>query len=67
MKKNNALWRIRNRLANDAMEKLWNETSKLIEQFGCDGAEDYLQVQLQFVRDVRNIDEMAGSDNGDEF
>lgn len=59
------IWRARGMLANNAMEELFYATQEIIDKHGVDGAEIYLQAQLQFVRDVR--DEKAGDDFGDEL
>lgn len=59
------IWRARGMLANHAMEELYCATQEIIDKHGVDGAEIYLQAQLQFVRDVR--DEKAGDEFGDDL
>lgn len=48
---------VRNLLANLAMDELWNETRKLCDRFGYNGAEIYLKAQLRAVNDLQ--DELA--------
>ena len=61
----NNLLCVRDMLANHAMTELWDETRKLADKFGYEGAIMLLQAQIKFLRDVRNLieDESEGEDN----
>ena len=58
---------VRNMLANLAMEELWNETRKLIDKYGYDGAEDILQAQFHILYDMRELEEKDDDLIGDEL
>ena len=50
------LIRVRSILANHAMIDLHAATNALIQEFGYDGAECYLQAQLYILRDKRDTE-----------
>ena len=56
---------VREIVANHAMTELWDETRKLADKFGYEGAIMLLQAQIKFLRDVRNLieDKSEGEDN----
>lgn len=58
-----SLIRVRSILANHAMIDLHDATNALIEKFGFDGAECYLQAQLYILRDLRKTTESSGDEN----
>lgn len=47
---------VRNMFANHAVAELHCKTIKLIDKFGYEGTELYLQAQLQFIRNKREAD-----------
>ena len=55
-------WRVRNTLANHAMFKLYQETASLVDKFGFDSAIDYLQWQINCVRDMKEKSENLGDE-----
>ena len=56
--------RLRNRFANDGMDELINETQGLIDAFGYEGAEDFLNWQLKVLRDLQSDEEdILGDDD----
>lgn len=59
--------RVRGILANAGMARLHDETRKLIDKYGYDGAEDILQAQFHILYDMRELEEMEDADNGDEL
>ena len=59
--------RVRGIMANAGMARLHDETRKLIEKYGYDGAEDILQAQFHILYDMRKLDEKEGEDIGDEL
>lgn len=59
--------RVRGILANAGMARLHEETRKLIDKYGYDGAEDILQAQFHILYDMRELEEMEDDDNGDEL
>ena len=68
MKDREIILRVRGMLANHAISEVWSKARELIDEFGVNGAEDYLLAQLQFVRDVRKAKLTNGGDDfGDEL
>lgn len=71
MKDPNLTLRVRGMLANYAMAEAFDEAHDLVEHFGVNGAEDYLKVQIQFVRELRRgeeeLAEMEDEYFGDKF
>ncbi len=61
---NAATEKIRNLFANNQMAALVGETRKLIDEFGYDGAETYLQAQIEVLREMAALDDLKR--NGDE-
>ena len=59
--------RVRGILANAGMARLHDETRKLIDKYGYDGAEDILQAQFHILYDMRELEEKEDDDNGDEL
>lgn len=58
---------LREAFANHEMAELYNKTRKLYEKYSFEVAEIYLQTQLNFLRDMREVDEMIEKDfGGDE-
>lgn len=57
--------RVRNMLANYGMIRLHDETRKLVDKYGYEGAEDYLQAQFHILYDMRELEEKEGEDFGD--
>lgn len=55
--------RLRNRFANDGMDELINETQGLIDAFGYEGAEDFLNWQLKVLRDLQSDEEDTFGDD----
>ena len=53
---------LRGAFANDEMEKLYSKTRELYEKYSFEVAETYLQMQLQFLRDM-HADESKGDFN----
>lgn len=49
--------RLRNRFANDGMDNLINGAQKLINKYGYEGAEDFLNWQLKVLRDLQSDEE----------
>ena len=64
---NKVFVRVRGILANHGIMKLHEETRKLIDKYGYDGAEDILQAQFHILYDMRELEEMEDDDNGDEL
>ncbi len=58
-----SLIRVRSILANHGVIELHDTTNALIEKFGFDGAECYLQAQLYILRDIRETTESSGDEN----
>lgn len=59
---------LRGAFANCALAELYNKTRKLYETYSFEVAEIYLQTQLNFLRDMREVDEMIEKDfGGDEY
>lgn len=59
--------RVRGILANHGIMKLHDETRKLIDKYGYDGAEDILQAQFHILYDMRELEEKEGDLIGDEL
>ena len=47
------MWRMRGMLANHAMFQLYQDTATLVDKYGHDNAIDYLQWQIDCVRDMK--------------
>lgn len=58
---NSATEKIRTMFANNKMATLISETRKLIDEFGVDGAETYLQAQIEVLREMAALDDTKGS------
>ena len=59
--------RVRGILANAGMARLHDETRKLIDKYGYDGAEDILQAQFHILYDMRELEEKEDDEIGDEL
>lgn len=59
--------RVRGILANQGIMKLHDETRKLVDKYGYDGAEDILQAQFHILYDMRELEEKEGDFIGDEL
>ena len=59
--------RVRGILANHGIMKLHDETRKLIDKYGYDGAEDILQAQFHILYDMRELEEKEDDLIGDEL
>jgi len=58
---------LRGAFANHEMTELYSKTRKLYETYSFEVAEIYLQTQLNFLRDLREVDKMIEKDfGGDE-
>ena len=53
MTREEKMWGMRNMLANHAMFQLFRDTAALVDKFGHDNAIDYLQWQLDCVREMK--------------
>lgn len=57
------MYRMRGMLANHAMAQLYQDTASLVDKYGYDNTIDYLQWQLDCVRDMQkkaeNLDDEA--------
>lgn len=54
-------WRVRNMVANHAMNQLYQDTAALADNFGFDNAIRYLKWQIDCIRDMK-----AKAENHDE-
>ena len=56
------MWYMREMLANHAMFQLYQDTASLVDKYGHDNAIDYLQWQIDCVRDMKekaeNLDDV---------
>ena len=53
MKHEEKMWNMRDMLANHAMFQLYQDTASLVDKYGHDNAIDYLQWQIDCVRDMK--------------
>lgn len=58
---------VRNMVANHAMIELDNETRKLFDKYGFDGAQAYLSWQMHLLRQMCDDEKKEGDDFGDEL
>lgn len=56
------MYRMRGMLANAAMFQLYQDTASLVDKFGFDSAIDYLQWQINCVRDMKEKSENLGDE-----
>lgn len=61
---NEVFVRVRGMLANHGIMNLHDETRKLVDKYGYDGAEDILQAQFHILYDMRELEEKEGEDFG---
>ena len=56
------MYRLRGMCANRAMVAILDKTRKLVDEFGIDGATDYLKWQLYLVDGIRDERQEKGDD-----